>query len=79
MLHTNPMLGGSLDAVWFHIAPISAGVFGVPAGLAAAVIGSLLTAAPHRASSGLVDYVRAPEPEPGQVSQTGTVASAGKT
>jgi cation/acetate symporter len=68
MLHTNPMLGGSLDAAWFHIAPISAGVFGVPAGLAAAIIGSLLTAPPHRASAGLVDYIRAPGQEPGQVS-----------
>jgi cation/acetate symporter len=61
MLHTNPILGGSLDGAWFHIAPISAGVFGVPAGLAAAVAGSLLTAPPHRASAGLVDYIRTPE------------------
>jgi cation/acetate symporter len=61
MLHTNPMLGGSLDAAWWHIAPISAGVFGVPAGLATIVLVSLLTAPPHRASDGLVDYIRAPE------------------
>jgi cation/acetate symporter len=61
MLHTNPMLGGSLDALWLHIAPISAGVFGVPAGLATIVLVSLLTAPPHRASEGLVDYIRAPE------------------
>jgi cation/acetate symporter len=61
MLHTNPVLGGSLDAVWFHIAPISAGVFGVPAGITALVVVSLLTAAPDRASDGLVDYLRAPE------------------
>lgn len=61
MLHTNPMLGGSLDAAWFHIAPISAGVFGVPAGLAALVTGSLLTAPPPRESTGLVEHIRAPE------------------
>ncbi|MGZ5201716.1 MAG: sodium:solute symporter family protein [Telluria sp.] len=61
MLHTNPMLGGSLDAAWLHIAPISAGVFGVPAGLAAIVLVSLLTPPPHRSSEGLVDYIRAPE------------------
>jgi cation/acetate symporter len=61
MLHTNPILGGSLDATWFHIAPISAGVFGVPAGLAALVIGSLLTAPPPRESTGLVEHIRAPE------------------
>jgi cation/acetate symporter len=61
MLHTNPMLGGSLDAVWLHIAPISAGVFGVPAGLATIVLVSLLSPAPHRSSASLVDYIRAPE------------------
>jgi cation/acetate symporter len=61
MLHTNPILGGSLDAAWFHIAPISAAVFGVPAGLAALVLASLLSAPPGRASDALVDYIRAPE------------------
>jgi cation/acetate symporter len=61
MLHTNPMLGGSLDAVWFHIAPISAGVFGVPAGALALVVFSLLTAPPPRESGGLVEHIRAPE------------------
>jgi cation/acetate symporter len=61
MLHTNPILGGSEAAEWFGIAPISAGVFGVPAGIAAIVIASLLTAPPHRASGALVDYIRAPE------------------
>ena len=45
MLHTNPILGGSAAAQWFHIAPISAGVFGVPAGLAVLMIVSLLHAA----------------------------------
>jgi cation/acetate symporter len=61
MLHTNPSMGGSLDATWFHIAPISAGVFGVPAGIAAVIIASLLSPPPHRSSAGLVDYIRAPE------------------
>jgi cation/acetate symporter len=61
MLHTNPILGGNLDATWFHIAPISAGIFGVPAGLAALVVASLLSPAPGRAAAGVVDYLRAPE------------------
>jgi len=61
MLHTNPMLGGDAGAAWFHIAPISAGVFGVPAGLATLVVVSLLTRPPSRASSGLVEHIRAPE------------------
>lgn len=61
MLHTNPMLGGDAGAVWFHIAPISAGVFGVPAGLATLVVVSLLTPPPSPASTGLVEHIRAPE------------------
>jgi cation/acetate symporter len=64
MLHTNPMLGGSADSAWFHIAPISAGVFGVPAGLAVLAVVSLLTPPPPRESAALVDYVRAPEEVP---------------
>lgn len=61
MLHTNPILGGSADNSWFHIAPISAGVFGVPAGLAMLAVVSLLTPPPPRESTGLVEYLRAPE------------------
>ncbi len=61
MLHANPILGGSAEAAWFHIAPISAGVFGVPAGATVLVIVSLLTKPPPAASAGLVDHVRAPE------------------
>jgi cation/acetate symporter len=54
-------LGGNPDAAWFHIAPISAGIFGVPAGIAVLVVASLLTPAPARGSTGVVDYLRAPE------------------
>jgi cation/acetate symporter len=61
MLHTNPVLGGDQGAQWFGIAPISAGVFGVPAGLLVLVAVSLLTVAPGRSSAGLVDHIRAPE------------------
>ena len=61
MLHTSTMLGGTPDGQWLHIAPISAGIFGVPAGLAAAVLVSWLTPAPGRRSTGLVDHIRAPE------------------
>jgi cation/acetate symporter len=61
MLHTNPILGGDANAAWFHIAPISAGVFGVPAGLAMLAVVSLLTPPPPRESVGLVEHIRAPE------------------
>jgi cation/acetate symporter len=60
LLHASPMLG-SATGLWFHIAPISAGVFGVPAGMAVLVAVSLLTAAPDKVSAGLVDHIRAPE------------------
>ncbi|MEG0882173.1 MAG: aminopeptidase N C-terminal domain-containing protein, partial [Janthinobacterium sp.] len=61
MLHTSTMLGGNASGQWFHIAPISAGIFGVPAGLATAVLVSWLTPAPGRRSTGLVEHIRAPE------------------
>ena len=61
MLHTSTMLGGTPDGQWLHIAPISAGIFGVPAGLAAAILVSWLTPAPGRRSTGLVAHIRAPE------------------
>ncbi len=61
MLQTNPILGGSAAGQWFHIAPISAGIFGVPAGLAVLVIVSLLTASPGAQTRALVDHIRSPE------------------
>ncbi|RFP11398.1 MULTISPECIES: sodium:solute symporter family protein [unclassified Duganella] len=61
MLHANPILGGSAAGQWFHIAPISAGIFGVPAGLLTMLAVSLLTPAPERQTGALVDYIRAPE------------------
>lgn len=61
MLHTSTMLGGNASGQWLHIAPISAGIFGVPAGLAAAILVSWLTPAPGRRSRGLVEHIRAPE------------------
>ena len=61
MLHTSTMLGGNASGQWMHIAPISAGIFGVPAGLAAAILVSWLTPAPGRRSIGLVEHIRAPE------------------
>ncbi len=61
MLHTMPQLGGSAAGQWFAIAPISAGVFGVPAGLAVLVLASLLTRPPGAMSNALVDHIRSPE------------------
>ncbi|TFV88130.1 cation acetate symporter [Oxalobacteraceae bacterium OM1] len=60
MARTYPTLGGSPENQWFAIAPISAGVFGVPAGLIAIVAVSLLTAAPDRRTGVFVDHIRTP-------------------
>jgi cation/acetate symporter len=60
MIHTHPAFGGSAANQWLHIAPLSAGIFGVPVGLAALVIGSLLTAPPDERTRALVDHIRMP-------------------
>ncbi|SHM56228.1 sodium:solute symporter family protein [Rhizobacter sp. OV335] len=46
--------------LWFGIQPISAGVFGVPAGFAATVIGSLLSPAPGPQTQAFLDRLRSP-------------------
>jgi cation/acetate symporter len=60
MIATYPLFGVNAP-LWWGIAPISAGIFGMPAGLAGVVVGSLLSAAPDKASQQLVDYIRSPE------------------
>ena len=60
MLHTNPSLGGSSASQWLHIAPISAGVFGVPAGCAALALISLLTERPDARTQAFIDQLRMP-------------------
>lgn len=59
MLRTHPALGGSPDGQWFHIAPISAGIFGVPAGMCALIVASLLTP-PDEKNAALLNDLRAP-------------------
>src|SRR5690606_17288543 len=60
MLLTHPALGGSTAGQWFHIAPISAGIFGVPAGVSAIIVVSLLTPPPDCHSDNMLAYVRSP-------------------
>jgi cation/acetate symporter len=60
MMHANPQLGGVVANQWFHIAPISAGVFGVPAGMLTMIVVSLLTAAPDERSNALIQHLREP-------------------
>ncbi len=46
--------------LWFEIQPISAGVFGMPAGLVTVIVVSLLTKAPSPQIQAFVDHVRYP-------------------
>jgi cation/acetate symporter len=47
-------------SLWGEIAPISAGVFGVPVGFAVIILVSLVTPAPNREMQELVEHVRYP-------------------
>jgi cation/acetate symporter len=66
MITTQPWLRASFGVegpvqLWFEIAPISAGIFGMPIGLAVMVIVSLLTPAPSKETQELVENVRYPD------------------
>ena len=60
MVQTYPFFGGVAANQWFNMAPISAGVFGVPVGILTIIVVSLLTAAPAKDVQDLVDHVRYP-------------------
>ena len=63
MVKTYPFFGGVAANQWFDMAPISAGVFGVPIGIATIFVVSLLTPAPSREVQELVEHVRYPNLE----------------
>lgn len=60
LVRTTPAFGGSPANQWFHIAPASAGVFGVSAGFLAMWVVSWLTPPPDPKTSELVDTLRGP-------------------
>ncbi|MFZ6766583.1 sodium:solute symporter family protein [Undibacterium sp. Di26W] len=60
MLYTHPLFGGSTANQWLNIAPISAGVFGVPAGFISMLLVSYLTPKPDQKTTELVDFIRQP-------------------
>jgi len=65
MATTQPWLRGIFGVtspveLWFGIQPISAGVFGVPLGIAVIVLVSLVTPAPNKKIQELVEHVRYP-------------------
>jgi cation/acetate symporter len=61
LTHDTPITPEILKAnTWWDIAPISAGLFGVPLGFAVIIIVSLLTKAPGKEVQDLVEHVRFP-------------------
>ena len=47
--------------LWWDINPISAGIFGIPAGFIGVIVGSLVSPAPNKEVQELVDHVRYPD------------------
>jgi cation/acetate symporter len=60
MVRTYPFFGGSAANEWFHLAPISAGMIGLPVGMATIIVVSLLTPRPEPKVQALVEHVRYP-------------------
>jgi cation/acetate symporter len=60
MYTTYEFFGGVPANEWFGIKPISAGIFGMPAGFLGVIIGSLISPAPSKEIQELVDHVRYP-------------------
>jgi cation/acetate symporter len=63
MYTTYPFFGGVAANQWFNMNPISAGVFGVPAGIITILVVSFLTPEPSKEVQELVEHVRYPNLE----------------
>lgn len=72
MVQTYPFFGGVPANQWFNLNPISAGMIGLPVGLATIVIVSLLTPKPDQKTQELVEHVRYPHLRGDTVSTLGT-------
>jgi cation/acetate symporter len=70
MYMTYPFFGVNAP-LWWDIAPISSGIFGIPVGILGVIIGSLISPAPSKEVQELVDHVRYPNLE-GDISTVGT-------
>jgi cation/acetate symporter len=62
MYITYPFFGVNAPK-WWDINPISAGIFGIPAGIIGVIVGSLISPAPSKEIQELVDHVRYPNLE----------------
>jgi cation/acetate symporter len=72
MVLTYPFFGGTPANRWFELNAISAGMFGMPFGLATMVIVSLLTPKPDQKTQELVEHVRYPHLRGDTVNTLGT-------
>lgn len=61
MLRTHPALGGNEAGQWWHISPLAAGIFAVPASAIGLIVVSLLTPAPPASCMAMVDRLRTPD------------------
>ena len=62
MYMTYPFFGVNAPK-WWDINPISAGIFGIPAGFIGIIVGSIITAPPSKEVQEMVDHVRYPNLE----------------
>lgn len=62
MVQTYPFFGVNAP-LWWDIAPISSGIFGIPLGFLGVIVGSLISAPPSKQVQELVDHVRYPSLE----------------
>jgi cation/acetate symporter len=69
---TLPFLGGNPANQWFGMAPVTAGVFGVPVGILTLIVVSLLTPSPDTKTRELVEHVRYPHLRGDTVNTLGT-------
>ena len=65
------MQTGTLQTRWFDIDPVAAGIFGVPTGLLALIVVSLLTQPPAATEVALVEHLRSPEMPDTSAARTG--------
>ncbi|MDP2793403.1 MAG: sodium:solute symporter family protein [Sulfurisoma sp.] len=70
MYMTYPFFGVNAP-LWWDIAPISSGIFGIPVGIIGVIVGSLISPAPSKQIQELVDHVRYPNLE-GDINTAGT-------
>jgi cation/acetate symporter len=69
MVITYEFFGGVAANQWWDIAPIAAGIFGIPIGFIGVIVGSLISPAPVKEVQELVDHVRYPNLEGGTSAQ----------